>query len=292
MPSTPRLACLRGAAMLLLMLSLRPGITRAQGPVNHLYDKFQFGVSAATVVLGTTIRIDNADGTRGTDIDLDALGIGQNAFSPSGAVAWRPGRRHELALTYLYVSRSGSKQLERDIDFGDTTFAAGLQVNTSFAAPTLSLAYRFAILAKENVQAGVQIGLGALFFNVGIDAQGTVNGGGGNPLSGSYSASKGLTGPTAALGGFGAFRAGDHWYFNLDGGYIGATVSNISASSWVLGADVRYFFNNHWGLSGGWSYAGVKVSTDTGNDGGWLDLAGSIEYNYNVFRLGAVYALH
>jgi hypothetical protein len=288
---TPRLACLRGTVMLLLLVSLRPGITWAQGPVNHLYDKFQFGVSAASVVLGTTIRIDNADGTRGTDIDLGTLGISRSAFSAAGSVAWRPGRRHELTLTYLYVSRSGSKQLERDIDFGDTTFAAGLQVNTSFAAPTLGLAYRFAILAKENVQVGVQIGLGALFFNVGIDAQGSVNGGG-NPLSGSYSASKGLTGPTAALGGFGAFRAGDHWYFNVNGGYIGATVSNITASSWVLGADVRYFFDNHWGLSGGWGYSGIKVSTDTGNDGGWLDLAGSIKYNYNVFRLGAVYALH
>ncbi len=291
MLSTPRLACVRVAAMLLLMVSLRPGIARAQGAVNHLYDKFQFGVSAANVVLGTTIRIDNADGTRGTDIDLGTLGISRSAFSASGSVAWRPGRRHELTLTYLYVSRSGSKQLERDIDFGDTTFAAGLQVNTSFAAPTLGLAYRFTILAKENVQVGVQIGLGALFFDVGIDALGTVSGGG-DPLTGSYSASKGLTGPTAALGGFGAFRAGDHWYFKLDGGYIGATVDNISASSWVAGADVRYFFNNHWGLSGGWGYSGIKVSTDTGNDGGWLDLAGSIKYNYNVFRLGAVYALH
>jgi hypothetical protein len=248
-------------------LAMMPARAHAQQPANHLYDKFQFGVSAASVILGSTIRIDNADGTRGTDIDLGTLGISKNAFSPSVAVSWRPGRRHELALSYLYVSRNGSKQLTQDIDFADTTFTAGLQVSTSFAAPTLGLAYHFAILAKENVQLGIEVGLGALFFKVGIDALATVNGGS-NPLSASYSASKSLTGPTAALG---------------------ATVSNVSASSWVAGANVRYFFNNHWGLAGGWAYSGVKVSTDVGND--WLDFTGSVKYNYNVFRLGAVYAL-
>ena len=276
--------------VVVLLLGTVPGHLLAQNQANHLYDKFQFGASGASVILGTTIKIDNADGTAGTEIDFNTLGISKNAFSPAFSVAWRPGRRHQLMLTYLYVNRSGSKTLTEDVDFADTSFTAGLKINSNFSAPTLALNYRFAIVAKEKTQVGVQVGLGALFFSVGIDAIAGVTGGGTDTLDVGYSASKSLTGPTAALGLYGAFRAGNHWYFDVNGGAIGARVSNVSASSWVFGADARYFFNNHWGLSGGWTYSGVKVTTDVAND--WLDFTGSIKYNYNVFRLGAVYALH
>ena len=284
-------AKLPAVVVALLLASSVPCHLMAQTPANHLYDKFQFGVSGASVILGTTIKIDNANGTAGTEIDFNTIGISKNAFSPTFSVAWRPGRRHQLALSYLYINRTGSKTLTDDVDFGDTSFTAGVKINSKFSAPTLGLEYRFAILAKEKAQVGVQVGLGALFFSLGIDALAGITGGGADTLDVGYSASKSLTGPTGALGLYGAFRAGNHWYFAVNGGAIGAKVSNITASSWVLGADARYFFNNHWGLGGGWGYSGVKVSGDAGADGGWIKLKGSIKYNYNVFRLGVMYAL-
>ena len=275
----------------LLFAGVIPGRVSAQVPVNHLYDKFQVGASGAAVVLGTTLRIDNDNGDQGTEIDFNTLGISKTAFAPAVAIAWRPGRRHEIGLSYLYIDRSGSTTLTKDVEFGDSTFAAGLRINSSFSAPTVTLNYRFAIMAKEKTQLGIQVGLGALFFKVGIDALAGITNGGADTLDVGYSASKGLTGPTAALGLFGAFRAGDKWYFGVNGGAIGAKVSNITATSWALGADARYFFSNHWAFSGGWTYSGIKVSSDAVDDGGYLNLEGSINYNFNVFRLGVIYAL-
>lgn len=276
-------------ALALLMVVLLPGRAQAQG-VNHLYDKFQVGASAAAVVMSSDIRIDNASGNAGTEIDLGDIGISKTAFSPAVAASWRPGRRHELQLSYLYVSRSGERTLTEDIDFGDTTFTVGARVKTKFSAPNIGLSYRFAFLAKENTQVGFQVGLGALFFGIDIDAlAGT--GGGADTTTVSYSAGKSLTGPTAALGLFGAFRAGDHWYFGVNGGALGATVSGITATIWVAGGDARYFFNNHWALSGGWTINSIKISSDPDDDGSFIDLGGSIKYTYQVFRLGVVYAL-
>ena len=176
--------------------------------------------------------------------------------------------------------------MTEDIDFQDTTFTVGAQIKSKFSAPTLALGYRFAFLAKENTQVGFQVGVGALFFGIDIDALGTGTGGG------SYSAEKSLTGPTATLGLFGNFRAGDHWYFGVDAGALGATISGITATIWSGGGQARYFIDNHWAFAGGWTINGFKISSEPDNDGSFIDLGGSIKYTFQVFRLGIIYALH
>lgn len=277
-----------GAVVVMLSVVLA-GQVEAQG-VNHLYDKFQFGASAADVVLGTTIRIDNSDGTIGTDLDLGNLGISKSAFAPAVGFTWRPGKRHELGFNYLWISRTGDKVLTDTIYFADTSFAAGLRVKSKFSAPNLAFNYRFAFMAKENTQLGFQVGLGLLFFGIDIDALAGATGGGADTTEVSYSASKNLTGPTASLGLYGQFRFGEHWILGVNGGAIGASVSNISATSWTAGANGRYFFNDHWGAAAGWAINGVKVSSE-GDGEGWIDLNGSIKYTFQVFSIGVIYAL-
>jgi hypothetical protein len=283
-------ARLPALALALLMVMVLPGRVHAQA-VNHLYDKLQFGLSGATVILGSDIRIDNADGTVGTDIDQGALGLPKSTFAWAAGAAWRPGRRHQLQLGYVSITRSGNKVLTDTVDFADTSFAAGLKIESKFSAPALTLAYNFAFLAKEKTQVGFQVALGALFFDLGIDAVAGATAGGADTTIVRYSASKSLLGPTAALGLFAAFRAGDHWYFDVNGGAIGATVSNISATTWVLGADARYYFSNRWAAIGAYSASGIKISSE-GDGNGWIDLSGSIKYNFQTIRLGVIYALH
>jgi len=278
------------AALFVVLVGLLPGRAQAQGTVNHLYDKFQIGAAGADVVLGTDIQINNSDGTLGTSLDLGSLGISKNAFAPSVGFAWRPGKRHELQFNYLYISRTGEKTLVDTIYFADTSFAAGLDVKSKFSAPNLAFSYRFAFMAKENTQLGFQVGLGALFFNVAIDALGGVTGGGADTATVTYSAAKKLTGPTASLGLFGNFRFGDHWILGVNAGAIGAKVSNITATTWVGGLDGKYFFTKNWAVSGGWAINGIKVSS-SGDGSGWIDLSGSIKYTYQVFRLGFIFAL-
>ena len=290
MRSIPLTARRLAAAMVLLWVAILPGRVEAQDGANHLYDKFQFGISAADVILSSDIQINGSDGRIGTDIDLGTLGISKNAFAPAGGIAWRPGRRHQLEMSYLYISRSGSKVLTEDIDFGDTTFTAGVSTKSRFSAPQLALTYRFAFMAKEKTQVGFQVGLGALFFSTSIDALAGITGGGADTATVAYSAEKSLTGPTASLGLYGMFRVGDHWYLQGNAGVLGAKVSNISATTWVGGFLAQYFFNDHWGASGGWSINGIKVSS-SGDGEGWIDLSGSIKYTFQVLRLGVVYAL-
>jgi hypothetical protein len=290
MRSTHRLVRSIAQVSALATILLMPGRLLAQGVPNHLYDKFEASANAAVVILGSDIQINGSGGESGTEIDLNDLGISQSAFAPALGVTWRPGKRHQLGLGYLYISRSGNKVLTKDIAFGDSTFTAGAQVNTKFSAPEVLLTYRFAFMAKEKTQLGIQVGLGALFFNVGIDALAGITGGGADTAEVAYSASKSLVGPTATLGLYGMFRAGDHWYFTVNAGVLGASVSNISATNWVAGGEARYYFSKHWAANVGWAINSIKISSE-GDGEGWVDLSGSIKYNFQVIRGGLIFAL-
>jgi opacity protein-like surface antigen len=267
---------------------------QSDSTVNHLYDKFEIGAYAADVLLSTTIRIDNADGTRGTDVSLGTLGIPTNAIGPIFDASWKPGKRHELQLSYLGIGRSGTKTIVDTIFFADTSFAAGAKLSSKFDAPTVALTYRFAFMAKPNTQLGVQVGLGLIFFSIGLDALGAASTGGADTATVKYSADQSLAGPTASLGVFGKFRVGKNWYLEANGGAIGASVSNISATTWTIGGGVRYFFSNLFGLDAGYNFSGIKVTIDHSGSGGFLDpgFSGKINYTFQTFRLGAVLAFH
>ena len=285
-----RSARLPVGALVILLAAFLPGRVEAQGTVNHLYDKFTFGASVADVIISSDIRIDNSNGDAGTEVGLGDLGISKNAFAPAFGISWRPGKRHELQLNYVYISRSGTKTLTDTIYFADTSFAAGVTLDTKFHAPTLGLAYRFAFMAKENTQIGFQVGLGALFFDLDLNALAGATGGGSDTTRVTYSTGKGLTGPTASLGLFGNFRAGERWILGLNAGAIGAKISNITATTWTGAVDAKYFFNNHWAAAAGWNINGIKVSSE-GDGEGFIDLNGSLKYTYQVFRIGVIYAL-
>jgi hypothetical protein len=167
-----------------------------------------------------------------------------------------------------------------------------LKVETEMSAPTIALGYRFAVLAKENTLAGVQVRLGAAFFSLDINAVAGTSISGGDSAIVPYAASEDVLGPTASLGLFGQFRASDRWYFAANGGAIGVNVDNITARTWVIGGGAEYFLSNRVGFSAGYHYSGIKVSVATEGSGGIFDpdLVGSFQYSYQSFSLGVIVA--
>lgn len=286
------LSSIRVAALLVMLAGLDPETVRAQSEPNHLYDKYQISAFGSQVLIGPKVRVDSEDGSQGTEFSTgNVLGIDRGAFEPQFALRWRPGRRHEIQVGYLFLSRSGEKRLTRDINVRDTTFTAGLNLNTTFGADNAFLAYRYAFSAKENTQIGAQLGLGAIFFEINIDAlAGATNGN--DTLTTSYGAGASLTGPTAALGLYGRFRLGDRWYLEANAGTIGIKIENITASVFQGGVAGRYFLSKRFGLEAGYGLSTIRIKIDKEGSGGLFDptIQGSIRYPYQDLRLGVIAA--
>jgi hypothetical protein len=261
------------AALFLILVSTAPAAAQTQpaaappdsaakakaaNQLVSLYNKWEISPSAAAVYLGTDIRVDASNGDIGTTINAqDDLGLSKVKIQPRIDARWRMGRKHELEGGFQFSQRTGEKSIQREIDFADTSFDAGVELKTALNTNLLFLNYRYAIIAKERTQAGIGVGLGALFFSTTLDALAsafstTVN----------YSASKSVTAPVGSLGLYGRFLMGSRWSAETDARLVKLRIDRFHIRYTELNGALRYYLSRKWGLEAGGSGDWVKVDVD------------------------------
>ena len=270
-----------------------PGVLSAQdSTANHLYDKFQATLDFSTVLNNSEARVDGSGG-EGTNLNFkDLLGISGSSVQPALGLAWKPGRHTELSIGYQFINQSGTRSFSDSLVIGDNTVFGDIDANTKISSDNANLAFKYAILAKEKYIAGVEIGLGAIFFDLQLDA--TATGCAGPDCgTGSVSIDRSLTVPTGALGVFGQWRLGDSWYVGGDARGIGGKVDRYDVSIFQADLFARYYFSDRWGAGAGWYYNDVTVDVAAKSDGSSdndLDLGGKVSFNYTSLRLGVIAA--
>jgi hypothetical protein len=258
---------------------------------NHLYDKFQLTAAFTTVLNNSEARVDGNAGD-GTTLNFkDLLGISGTSIQPALGFAWKPGRHTELGVNYQFINQSGARSFSDSLIIGDNTVSGQINANTKIGSDNANLAFKYSIWAAERHNIGVELGLGAIFFDFQFDgsASGCV---GPDCAAGSFAIHKQLTGPTGALGAFGQWRLGDRWYVGGDARGIGANIDRFNVSIFQADAAARYYFSNRWGAGAGLFYNDISVDVaPKGGSSASSDLAGKVKWNYSSFRLGIVYVL-
>jgi len=256
-------------------------------PKNHLYDRLQLSISGAQVWLGPKVKIDAGDGTEGTEVDGKDVGASNSTLEPRLALRWRPGRRHELDVGYQFARHNGGRVLADTIHVADTSFAAGLRIESAFKADQAFLNYRFAFRVRERSQIGAAVGVGLLFFHVDIEAISGATSGGPDTTIVPFSASKGITIPTLSLGLYGRWRTGDRWYIESDARALKFAVGRVGVLVLEGGAAARYFVKPHFGVELGYGVSGIRVTLDPKTDG-TPSLTGRLRFTLQNLRLGVV----
>jgi hypothetical protein len=266
---------------------------RANDVGNHLYDRYQFGLSGSELWLSDKARVDTEDGSRGTDLDIaEDLGFTTNRFQPRLSFRWRPGHRHEIEAGYQFARRSADKTLGRTISVGDTSFAAGLEVHSVFNTDNAAITYRYAIMAHERTQLGAALGLGAFFLKVGVDGRASASSGG-QSASADYGVSESFMAPTLAIGLFGRFRVGDRWYIAPDVRYLQFTIDRYTPRILEGGLIGQYYLSNKVGIEAGFGLRGLRLDIGPSSKDSLIDLGftGMVKYSESQARLGLVLAL-
>jgi hypothetical protein len=261
----------------------------------HLYPRFELTASGTLLVLGEDLRIDPGNSPdEGTDIDAeDALGVPRESFQPRATFRWRPGRRQELEVGYLRVVRSSEKVLTDTIAFADTSFAAGLRVNSNIKTSQAFLTYRYAFRVRPQSQIGAAVGLGAIFFGHDLTATAGTTAGGADTTIVPYSADGSFTGPTASIGLYGRFKLSDRWYFDSDLRGLYLKIQNFTARVVELGAAGRYFFSPSLGVELGYQLGFYNVTLDRAPSSGFLGIgvSGAVKYTVSGLHAGVVVPL-
>lgn len=168
--------------------------------------QIEIRLGALNSSIDTTVSREASGGQLGDEVDLeDVLGIPDRETIFQVDMLFRVGYYHRLELSYFELQRRSTKILEQDIEFGDETFVAGTEVNTSMDSDFVRLAYSYSLMRDRQKELGVTAGLTYARFEMGLTASDT-----------QQSERLKVKAPLPTVGVFGSVALGDKWRLNAD----------------------------------------------------------------------------
>ena len=154
--------------------------TTPRARAQDAFPRFEVSGGGLVAAFDTTVRLDDVLGIEGTTVDFeDDLGLDTRSTTWFVQALWRPGRRHQLSLSYQGFARELSRTLlDREITFGGETYGVGAEVGAVVDAQYLSADYGFAFVAKPRLEVGASIGVTGVRLESGIEAAAGVSGAG------------------------------------------------------------------------------------------------------------------
>ncbi|MEE4295299.1 MAG: hypothetical protein V2J20_01630 [Wenzhouxiangella sp.] len=217
-----------------------------------------FSLGTFLLDIDPIVRLDGETQT-GTNVDWKrAFGLGDASRFRLDAT-WRFGETHKLRANWFNDSRDRSANLDREVVWGDETFAVGAEVRGSLDFDIYQLGYEYAFQRNQNWELAGSVGLHVTDVRVALSASADV---GGSP-QGEFRTDIGdVTAPLPVLGLAALWSLpGNLWlnaraeYFYLAfGDYEGQIQNYRLAMTWQP---------RSWlGLGLGYDYSSLKVDVE------------------------------
>ncbi len=220
-------------------------------------DSFWGELSYFYPTISSTARLDVTSTSRpGTLIKLeDDLDLDDRKGTPYLSLGMRLGERWRLEFDYYQLNRSGTRSINRQIEWGNTTFPIGVQIGTTFDTTVYRFSGGYSFYKTAMSEAGVGFGLHITDFTTALSGVGTGPNGSTNfqreardtlvplPTAGLY----GTYGLTDRLSLRGRVEFLSLKYENYDGRLV----------NWMAAVDWR--FARNWGAGIGYRYVDYNL---------------------------------
>lgn len=138
-------------------------------------DRYWIGLEYFYPTISSTARFDATATSRpGTEIRLeDELELSDRKGTPYLDLGMRLGENWRLEFEYYALKRDATKTLNRQIEWGDTTFPIGGSVNTKFDSTIYRLTGGWSFVKSQQAEAGIGFGVHFTDFKLEMSGQGT-----------------------------------------------------------------------------------------------------------------------
>jgi hypothetical protein len=138
-------------------------------------DRYWLGLEYFYPTITSTAKIDaTATARPGTSIRLeDELDLDERKGTPYIDLGMRLGENWRIEFEYYSLKRSASTTIARQIDFGDTTFPVGANLNSEFNSTIYRLTGGWSFVRTPKAEAGLGFGLHITDFETQLSGIGT-----------------------------------------------------------------------------------------------------------------------
>ena len=192
-------------------------------------DQFSLSLGVFITDRDTNARFDSAADT-GTPTDFEkdlGLDSSDTVFRVDGYV--RFSERHRADFSVFDLSRKSSKQIDRDIQWGDELYSIDTQIKSDFDLAIYKAAYTYSFLQGDSGYLGATIGLYVADTRVSLAEENI-----GQAEVGE------ITAPLPVIGLRGEHKLSDRWTFRASGEFFVVEYDNIDGSLVDLYAGFDY----------------------------------------------------
>jgi hypothetical protein len=233
-------------------------------------DRWGLDLGSFWQTFDTRLRLYGADGESGTDIDAEKdLGLPDNATNFVVNGFYRFSDHSRLDLLYGGWSRTNTRTLEEQIEWGDTIYDVGATLSTDLNARLLNVIYKYSFFNNGKVTFGLNGGISAAWTEIELSGEGHVEGGG--SASGTLTESEDAIFPIPVLGVHFELTLVEKLFWKVDGNFFAAKVSGYDGGVNEISTSISYFFTRNVGAGAGFSSVSWRLEK-TGDRGGELDV--------------------
>jgi hypothetical protein len=240
------------AAAAALIVLAAPAAAQSYADVKGMDERFRLDLGGFFQKFDTTLRLDSTALGRGTEINLeDDLGQDANRTSFRASGYWRFGRHGRFDFGVLTWTRSATRTIARDIEFGDHIYHTG------------------------EFELGAKLGFSLLFHSASFDGTGSITGPGGTVSLTTASDDRSVVAPIPAFGAYFRFTLLPRLFITGQArGLPTVTISGYSGNMFDGGAYLDWYPWQNVGLGGGYSYTKLTFGRDA-------DPVIQVEYSYS-----------
>jgi hypothetical protein len=232
-------------------------------PTTALADDENFSVSLGLFLTerDSQTRVDGTIPDSGTPVDLEndlGLDKSDNVFRIDGY--YRFNEKHRIDFSVFDLSRSASKEIEKEIDWNDIIYPIDTTVDASLDLAIYKLAYTWSFMRRDSGYLGLTAGLYTADIGTSISAE-----------SIGRSSSGGVTAPLPVLGLRGQYDFSERWSLRASAEIFAIEYGDFSGSLYDVFASVDYQITDHVALGAGINVVNINVGVSKPNLDGDLD---------------------
>ena len=226
----------------------------AQVPLHPaLQDRWTFGLGAFFPQTTTQASLTSNRTGVGTSIDFEeTLDMERSKTVPTLYGRWRINQRWRIDAEYFQLNRNSERVIDRQIQWGDQTFAANTTVSAKFNFNDLRISGGYSFFRTPDKELGVGFGLHMASYDVSLNSTTSGNEG------------QNVLAPLPVLSLYGQFALTDRWAVGSRLDRFSLSYDKFSGRLTSLALDLQYQPFRHVGF--GLGYRGLFIKAEIEGD--------------------------